>query len=421
MTASAEPPANAGAARQARVLFLSESFWPVLGGGEQHIRQIATALGARGMACTVMARRGEPAWPAEEELDGVRVLRIAPAGPARSGKYLMALPAALRLLRERRRFDVAVVRGTRVLGVPGLLAARLAGRPLVLQAEVTGEMSGEIYTWGTRFDRTPVRTLVRAGVRLRNTLLRDADAFVTISRRTEAEFLAAGLPRERVVHLPHGIDTRRFRPADAQERAELRRRLGLPPGAFLIAFSGRLLKGKGVETLLAAFQRLAPQDPRLHLLIVGSGAGQALSIEEALRARVRDAALDARVTFAGRVDDVPDWLRASDAYAFPSFFEAMPLAIMEAAACGLPCASTRIGGVEDVIEHEQSGLLIEPGDDQALAAVLQRLAAEPALRTRLGAAARRTIVERFDFEAHVERYRALFNSLGRPLTRARRP
>lgn len=405
-----------GASRQARVLFLTESYWPVLGGGEQHIRQIASALSARGMACTVVARRGDRSWPAEELKDGVRVLRVAPSGPARSGKYLMALPAALRLLRERRRFDVAVVRGTRVLGLPGLLAARLAGRALVLQAEVTGEMSGEIYTWGTRFDRPPVSGLVRASVRLRNGLLRDADAFVTISRRTEAEFLAAGLPQERVVHLPHGIDTQRFRPADPRERALLRERLGLPSGALLIAFSGRLLKGKGVETLLAAFERLAPRDERLHLLIVGSGAGQALSIEEQLRARVSEASLQARVTFAGRVDDVPDWLRASDVYAFPSFFEAMPLAIMEAAACGLPCASTRIGGVEDVIEHERSGLLTEPGDDRALETVLQRLAGDPALRARLGAAARQTIVERFDFDAHVERYRALFNSLGRPLS-----
>jgi len=403
------------AGRQARVLFLTESYWPVLGGGEQHIRQIASALAARGMTCTVVARRGDAAWPEQELLDGVRVLRVPPAGPGRSGKYLMALPAALRLLRERPRFDVAVVRGTRVLGLPGLLAARLAGKALVLQAEVSGEMSGEIYTWGTRYDRAPVSGLVHAGVRVRNGLMRDADAFVTISRRTQAEFLAAGLPADRVVYLPHGIDTQRFRPAGDSERAEVRARLGLPAAALLIVFTGRLLQGKGVDTLLAAFERLAPQDARLHLVLVGSGAGQALSMEDQLRARVSEVGLQARVTFAGRVETVPDWLRAADLYAFPSFFEAMPLSIMEAAACGLPLASTRIGGVEDVIEHERSGLLIEPGDVAALTDVLRRLASDPALRASLGAAARKTIVERFAFDAHVERYRALFNSVGRPL------
>lgn len=394
-----------------RVLFLAESFWPVLGGGEQHIRQLSAALVARGLACTVLTRRGEASWPAEERLDGVRVLRVAPSGPGRVGKYLMALPALLRLMRERDSYDVAVVRGTRVLGLPGLVGARLAHRPVVLQCEVSGEMSGEIYTWGTRYDRPPYTALVRGAVRARNLLLRGAERFVAISRRTEAEFLAAGLPRERVLYLPHGIDTRRFHPATAAERVALRARLGLPTDAFLVVFTGRLLKGKGVEVLLEAAARLAPNTPRLHVALVGSGAGQALSIEDELRAQADTPALAGRVTFTGRVENVEDYLRAADVFGFPSFFEALPLSVIEAAACGLPCATTRIGGIVDVIEHERSGLLVEPGDAAGLAQALELLAGDPGLRTRLGAAARETAVRQFDFDGHVERYRELFQTL----------
>lgn len=397
--------------RPPRVLFLAESFWPVLGGGEQHIRQLSTALVRRGLACTVLTRRGQGAWPAEERLDGVRVLRVAPTGPGRVGKYLMAVPALLRVMRERDAYDVAVVRGTRVLGLPGLVGARLAHRPVVLQCEVSGEMSGEIYTWGTRWDRPPYTTLVRGAVRARNRLLRRAERFVAISRRTEAEFLAAGLPRERVLYLPHGIDTRRFRPATDEERAALRARLGLPPHAFVVVFTGRLLKGKGVEVLLEAAARLASASPRLHVVLVGSGAGQALSVEDQLRARATQPPLAGRVTFTGRVDDVEDWLRAADVFGFPSFFEALPLSVIEAAACGLPSATTRIGGVVDVIEHEKSGLLTEPGDAAGLAEALARLEADPGLRLRLGAAARETAVRQFDFDGHVQRYRRLFESL----------
>ena len=133
-----------------RVLFLTESFHPVLGGGETHSRQLGGRLVAMGHEATVVTRRGEVGWPAKEEVDGIRVRRVPPSGPGRTGKYLM-VPAALRaVLREGRRHDVLVVRGTRVLGMPGLVAARALGRPAILQPEINGELSGEAFAWGWR-------------------------------------------------------------------------------------------------------------------------------------------------------------------------------------------------------------------------------------------------------------------------------
>lgn len=394
-----------------RVLFLCESYHPVLGGGERHVRALAERLAATGTPCTVLTRRGSREWPADETLDGVRVLRVAPSGPGRAGKYALAATSALRLLRERRAFDVCVVRGTRVLGLPGLVAARLAGRALALQPEISGEMSGDVYTWGTRFHRPAVRRAVGALVALRNRLLRDADACVTISRATHDEFLAAGMPPARVTCIPHGVDTRRFRPAAGDEKRALRARLGIDPGACVSVFTGRLLRGKGLDVLVPAFARLRAEVPGARLLIVGSGDGQALSVEAETRARVEREGLAAAVTFTGRVDDVADWLRASDVFAFPSEFEAMPLSVLEAAACGLPCATTRVGGIPDVIEHETEGLLCQPRDVAGFASAWLRLARDAALRARLGASARARVEREFDFDATVERYRALFDEL----------
>src|SRR5204862_6785572 len=82
-----------------RVLFLTESFHPVLGGGEGHLRDLSRRLAASGMPATVVTRRGDRAWPARETLDGVRVVRVPPSGPARAGKYAM-VPAALLALRR---------------------------------------------------------------------------------------------------------------------------------------------------------------------------------------------------------------------------------------------------------------------------------------------------------------------------------
>jgi glycosyltransferase involved in cell wall biosynthesis len=394
------------------VLFLTESFYPVFGGGEEHIRSLGARLAASGMAATVVTRRGDPSWPAEETREGIRIRRVAPSGPARTGKYRMVPAAVLALFQERDRFDVLVVRGTRVLGLPGLLAGRALGKGVVLQPELNGELSGEAYTWGTRYARGPVAALVRWGTALRNVWFRDGDAFVAMSERIRQEFLAAGVPPEKIAHLPHGVDTARFRPASPDERVALRRRLGLPADALVIAWTGRVLKGKGLETLLGAFERVAAAEPGAHLLLVGSGSGQALSIEDELRGRVQASGLRPRVTFAGRVDAVEDWLRASDVFAFPSLVEALGISLIEAAACGLPCVGSRTGGIVDVIEEGRTGLLVPPGDAEALASALRALLSDPGARAAMGEAGRRLGVRRFDVEDSLERYRSLFREVG---------
>lgn len=394
-----------------RVLFVTESFHPVLGGGEQHVLRLSRRLSASGMAATVLTRQSEAAWPREETLDGVRVVRVPPPGPARSGKYKMVPAALLALAREGAHHDLWVVRGTRVLGMPALLAARWLQRPVVMQAEVNGELSGEVYTWGRFAAGSAPARLVRAGVALRNLMLCDADAFVAMSRRIAAELAEAGVPPHKIALIPHGVDLARFRPATPAEKAALRERLGLPAAAFIATYTGRLLRGKGLETLLDAFSAARARAALLHLLLVGSGAGQSLSVEKTLRGRVSAEGLEHQVTFAGHVESVEDYLRASDAFAFPSLFEALGLSLVEAAACGLPCIGSRTGGIVDVIEDGASGLLVPPGDAKALAEALVRLASEPGLCASLGRAARACAAMRFDEAVAVLAYRTLFREL----------
>lgn len=392
-----------------RVLFLAESFHPTLGGGETHLRRLGAQLVAAGDAATVVTRRADATWPAEEQLDGIRVRRVPPAGPGASGKYRM-LPLAVReALREAPRHDVLVVRGTRVLGLPGLLSGRARGTAVVLQPEINGELDGEAFTWGKRWGAGLAGRLVHRAVALRNRLLRDADAFVAMSRLIRDEMKAAGVPGERIRLLPHGVDTARFRPAAADERAALRARLGLPAG-LLAVYTGRLLRGKGLETLVDAVGD--PRTPReLHVVLVGSGEGQALDATQDLVRRVGERGLVGRVLFAGRSESVEDYLRASDLFVFPSLFEALGISLVEAAACGLPAIASRTGGIVDVVEDGGSGLLVAPGDAPALAGALCALAADAARRARMGAAARAVAERRFDERDVLEGYRSLFREL----------
>ena len=180
-----------------------------------------------------------------------------------------------------------------------------------------------------------------------------------------------------------------------------------------MGYTGRLLRGKGLETLIDAFARLASEGAPVHLLIVGSGAGQALSVEDRIKAQVSERGLDGRVTLTGRVDNVEDYLRACDVFAFPSVFEALGLSLIEAAACGLACVASRTGGIVDVVEDGVSGLLFEPENTAQLADCLRNVLADGPRRRAMGERGRDLVRRRFDALGSLERYRALFRELSR--------
>lgn len=389
------------------VLFLTESFHPVLGGGERHIRALATSLAAAKMPATVVTRRTAEQWPSEEILDGIPIVRVRPTGPGAGKKYAMVPPAMAALARQRDNFDILVVRGTRVLGLPGLATARLLGKSVVLQPEVNGEFSGDVFTWGKAWAAGVAGRLVRAGAALPRRALLDADAFVAMSAAIAAEMRSFGIPVPRIHHIPHGVDVRRYHPADEAQKPALRRALGLEDRQWAI-YTGRLLRGKGLETLVDAFALCLRAIPKAGLLLVGSGEGQTLSVEAGLRDRVRLAGLDLAVRFTGRVDNVEDYLRAADVFVFPSEFEALGLSLIEAAACGLPCIGSRTGGIVDVIEDGQSGVLVPPGEVDALAAALVAMLNDPATRKSYGSRGAALARERFDQRRVEARYRALF-------------
>jgi glycosyltransferase involved in cell wall biosynthesis len=115
------------------------------------------------------------------------------------------------------------------------------------------------------------------------------------------------------------------------------------------------------------------------------------------------------VQFAGRVDDdvLSRMYGAADAFVLPSFAEGIPVVLMEAMASGVPCVTTRITGIPELIRSDDEGLLVAPSDAEALAAAVARLIDDPALRTRIAAAARR----RIDADFHLERNTARLGSL----------
>jgi glycosyltransferase involved in cell wall biosynthesis len=226
----------------------------------------------------------------------------------------------------------------------------------------------------------------------------------TLSQSTEDVAFMTGrghIARDRIEVIGNGIDTQRFRPRPG-ERERLEQRLGLRPGRFRIASTGRLVRGKGFGDLLDAFARLGPGNAEL--LIIGGNIAQDISPYHAqFMEQARALGLASEVVVTGLTDRVEDYLGTCDAFVLPSYREGLPRALLEAMAAELPVLATNIRGCREVVRDGDSGHLFEPRDIAALARLLERLRGSPELRETLGRRGRALIVAQFDERQYVSR------------------
>lgn len=220
------------------------------------------------------------------------------------------------------------------------------------------------------------------------------DLYLPVSNEVAGHLRAEiGLPLSKVRPLMNGIDLCRFRPIEAAERDSLRRRLfRLGPQDQLLLFAGQLTAQKGVLDLLAIQAQLLARFPALHMAWAGAGP---------LRANV-DATAGPRVHVLGRRGDVAALLQAADLIVVPSRWrEAFALILAEAAACGVPAVASAIGGIPEVVANRTTGILVPPGDADALLGAIAALVADPDWRRVMGAAARARAEAMFDLNAMI--------------------
>jgi glycosyltransferase involved in cell wall biosynthesis len=235
--------------------------------------------------------------------------------------------------------------------------------------------------------RLPLLTHLHIGYLRRSRyalLLHQSDLIVGVSRQVLAGPLQDGMATSRTQVIYNGIDFARL---DAPARTDFRQSLGIAAGDLVVGTAGSLIHRKGQDVLLRALPRLAATP---HLLLAGEGPER-----EALTRLAASLGLSARVHFLGHVDDVADFYRACDIVALASRGDAFALVLAEAGYARKPVAATRVGGIAEVVADEMTGLLVPPEDADALARALQRLADDPALRARLGAAGRNQVETRF--------------------------
>lgn len=220
-----------------------------------------------------------------------------------------------------------------------------------------------------------------------------------------------GIANSRIDVLYNGVDTAKFAPATPEEQASVRREFGIADDAFVIGMLGRLSPEKGgVDLLLKAVYRLAQSQPNVRLLIVGDGPlrPELEALDATLNTQYGLPGAQTLVTFAGTRQDTPRLLGAMNLFVLPSLNEALPIVALEAMSVGLPVLATRVGGVPEIIEDGANGLLVQPGDEPLLFAVLTQMVNDLHLRSRLARAGQERVRKDFTIESMARRVEAIY-------------
>ncbi len=338
--------------------------------------------------------------------------RLRPSGSGQLKKWGLIITIFSALLRQRTSYDVIIVCGFRVLGVPAVVAARLLKKPCLLKADVRGELSGAFLQSGLkRVGLSRSGRLLRGALGARQRLLRRAEGFIAISSVIEDEFRRSSVPPERIYRIPNSVDTELFSPAGELEKRQLRARLGVPLEDHVAVYSGRLETTKGLPVLLEAWRKASNDDSAAHLLLVGAGGLGIHNCEAQLKEYVEKHDLTESVTFTGSVENVRDYLRASDVFVFPSEREAFGISVIEALSCGLPVVTTTAGGLADIVTDEETALVVPVGDVHAMANAIRR--AQQERLSHLGEAGRALVERRYSQSLVLDQYSRLLDDVAR--------
>ncbi len=361
-----------------RICIFTETYYPVMGGGETQARLLAENLVARDYPVIILTRRSDPKYKRIEKYGDITVRRLPPEGSGQYKKWGLILTSIPKLFQLRSQYDLIFVSGFRIVGMSAVLIGKLLGKASVLKADSQGEASGKFFDAGLKkvgFDSTwfPFKLFLK----VRNFILRQANAHTAITEEIVSELMTNGVSETSIHRIPNCVDIHQFVPVDKQRKRELRQKLDLPLENNIVIYTGRLVSYKGLPLLLEVWRDLRHQHSNVTLLLVGTGGLDIHNCEDDLKQFVAENQLEGSVVFTGSVSNVPEYLQASDIYVLPTEDDAFPSALVEAMACGLAVITTPVGAIKTIVEDKKDGLLIKQGDFDQLYRALLNLLTEP--------------------------------------------
>jgi glycosyltransferase involved in cell wall biosynthesis len=395
-----------------KICIFTETFYPVVGGGETQARLLADGLTTNGHSAIILTRRSDLALRQHENYGGVNVYRLAPAGSGQLKKWGLLLSSLPALIRLRNQYDLIFVSGYRIIGLTAVLVGKLFRKPVILKADSQGEMSGEFFESGLRkFNLSRTSLPFRLFLRFRNVILKKADAFSAISPEIAFEWTSSQVPVNRIHMIPNAVDTTNFSPVNAKQKSLRREQLNLPQAATIAIYTGRLVSYKGLPLLLKVWGEIRCKHKNVILLLAGTGGLDIHNCEAELRDYVKSARLEKEVIFLGAVQNVPEYLQASDLFVFPTENDAFPSSIVEAMACALPVVTTPVGAIKTLVTHRETGLLVQPRNFEQLFEALDVMLSDKELASRMGQAAWGAVQHQYTAGNIMRQYLSLFHTI----------
>ncbi|NNE11570.1 MAG: glycosyltransferase family 4 protein [Ilumatobacter sp.] len=235
--------------------------------------------------------------------------------------------------------------------------------------------------------------------------LRTTDLVISVSEFIREQAISHGVAEDRVVTLHNAVEP--LPPADERRSNALRRELDLPDDAFTFGMVSRIDEGKGHAHAIEAFERIAGDRPEAQLVIVGSGR-----IDREIRRRVDSSPASNQIIQMGFRTDVDDLLGVFDALIHPAFQDPCPLAVLEAMAAGLPVVGYDDGGVPELVESGETGILVAAGNTSALGDAMSTICSDRSIASEFGEAGRERLASRFTPERAGRRFAEIVASQG---------
>jgi glycosyltransferase involved in cell wall biosynthesis len=371
-----------------RVAMICTYYAPLVSGIAVQVQDTARALARDGAEIHVLTRRWEQNGHDEvqtTEADGVVVHRFA-IGEQR---WQASSSFILQVAQEIRRFQPNVIHAHELLlpTTAALVAKRVTGRPVVATVHMGGEELGEC----SRLQRAALG-------RQRVKYVRHAvDRFVAISRAVADDMAAIGIPADKQVFIPNGIDMTRFAPVTPEEKVALRHRYGLPAGPLAI-YTGRVSSEKRVVPLAERWSSVRQAFPDAAFVVVGSGPLQ----DDLCNLQAPG------VYWVGPQKDVVPYLQAADLFVLPSAAEGFSISTLEALACGLPTVGTNVGAVPELVVHGAGGRLVQADDMAGFVEALCDMFAQRDMWPAMGEAARSHVLQHYSLPVIVQRLLRLY-------------
>lgn len=364
-------------------------FYPTIGGTEGQALRLSQELRRKGYEIFVCTERYEKKLKKFEEINGVPVYRLFSWGRGRFASAIFFLSAFFFLVGQRRRFDILHVHLASSPAILGVIFGRLFHKCAIIKFAGAGKTGDIEVSRRTLIGKWKLWFLKNYGF-----------YFVCPSQKIREEMVAYGFESSRISVIPNGVDTEKFKPIEMEGQPNLRRQLHLRPDSIFAIYVGRFEPGKGIEILLSAWASLTKDFKKnVALLLVGSG-----SLKERLTIQVQKSGILDQVVMTGRVDNVSEYLQASDIFVLPSLDEGLPNALLEAMSCGLATVASRIAPTEEIISPGINGVFVKRGDSLDLKEKISLLVNDRGKRQKLGQEARKTVTEKFSLEKISQEY-----------------